>query len=568
MNMAAPLPAPGPHRLIAGDARLIDKISPEFVLKKGVLPVRRNGSVTLIATQSRKGFRDARAALEAALGPVAAVPAGRSDIRRVIAATHAPVLAKRAAERTAPEDSFRSTSGPRVAVWVAIIAGACAFLAAWAPGLFTGILVAWVSLTLIAIAGLRTAAALVQLRAARTLSRNWRSRRTLTVTPDTLPSVTLLVPLFREAAMLDTLVTRLERLDYPRGKLEALLVLEAGDTLTRQALSETALPDWIDLIEVPPGDVQTKPRALNYAFDFAQGEILGVYDAEDSPAPDQLLLVAEAFANAPANVACLQGILDFYNSRQSWLTRCFTIDYAAWFRLILPGLVRLGFAIPLGGTTVFFKRDVLDKIGRWDAHNVTEDADLGIRLARRGYRTAFIPSVTLEEATSDVGPWIRQRSRWIKGYAMTWGVHMRRPWRLYRDLGARRFWGFQVLFLGALSQFLLAPLLWSFWLLLFGLPHPITALAPLSVIYALAALFFISEVMTIAVLGFAVATPRHRSLIWWVPIMHLYFPLSAVASWKALTELVTRPFFWDKTAHGQSLAGQARVSRSRLRNPA
>jgi cellulose synthase/poly-beta-1,6-N-acetylglucosamine synthase-like glycosyltransferase len=181
---------------------------------------------------------------------------------------------------------------------------------------------------------------------------------------------------------------------------------------------------------------------------------------------------------------------------------------------------------------------------------VTEDADLGIRLARRGYRVAFVNTVTAEEATASVPAWIRQRSRWIKGYAATWAVHMRDPLRLLGELGPKRFLGLQILFLGTLSQFILAPFLWSFWLVLFGLPHPLMAIAPWPVIVALGGMFLLSEVATLGIAALSVATPKSRWLIKWVPVMHLYFPLAAVASWKGYAELITKPFFWDKTAHG------------------
>ena len=165
--------------------------------------------------------------------------------------------------------------------------------------------------------------------------------------------------------------------------------------------------------------------------------------------------------------------------------------------------------------------------------------------------TAFVSSVTEEEPTASVPAWIRQRSRWIKGYAITWAVHMRDPLRLWGQLGTKRFIGFQILFLGTLSQFVLAPLLWSFWLVLFGLPHPVTSIAPWSVVITLGALFLLSEVATLAIAALSVATPRHRWLIKWIPMMHFYFPLAAVASWKGYGELVWKPFFWDKTAHGK-----------------
>ena len=199
---------------------------------------------------------------------------------------------------------------------------------------------------------------------------------------------------------------------------------------------------------------------------------------------------------------------------------------------------------------MFFRRKVLEEIGRWDAHNVTEDADLGFRLARHGYRTEFVYSVTEEEATASVRAWIKQRSRWIKGYAITWAVHMRDPLALLGELGWRRFLGFQVLFLGSLSQFLLAPLLWSFWVVPFGLPHPVTDALPWNAVIAGASIFFFCELSTMALAAVGVATPKHSWLIKWVPVMHLYFPLAAIASWKGFAELIRQPFFWDKTAHG------------------
>ena len=173
---------------------------------------------------------------------------------------------------------------------------------------------------------------------------------------------------------------------------------------------------------MPADALKTKPRAMNYALPFCRGDIVGVYDAEDRPDPGQIRAVVQHLQAAPPEVACVQGYLDFYNSADNWLSRCFTLEYAIWFRVVLLGVQRLGLPIPLGGTSVFFRRGVLEQIGAWDAHNVTEDADLGMRLARFGYRCEMIASTTWEEANCRVGPWIRQRSRWLKGYALTWAT--------------------------------------------------------------------------------------------------------------------------------------------------
>ena len=547
-------PAPTPQAdpaLPPPDARALDLFGIEAALRLQVLPLGPAGAVTPIAAPDLATFRKAAPALKRALGPVAFCRTPAPRITAQIERLRAPCLAARASTRTRSSESCRSWSGPRVALVTLVGTLLLAVLALAQPALLIGALTFWATLTLVSVTGLRTLAALVEANSARKLGQTWTSRRPLMRPMDELPFVSLLVPLYDEKDIADRLVARLDRLTYPRDRLEVLLILEAGDHKTASALSKAALPSWMRLVHVPRGTIRTKPRAMNYALDFAKGDIVGIYDAEDAPARDQLLKVAETFRTSGPEVACVQGVLDFYNPGQSWLTRCFAIDYATWFRLVLPGLVKLGFVIPLGGTTLFFRRDVLESLGRWDAHNVTEDADLGIRLARHGYRTAFVSSVTEEEATASIPAWIRQRSRWIKGYAITWAVHMRDPLRLWGQLGTKRFIGFQILFLGTLSQFVLAPLLWSFWLVLFGLPHPVTSIAPWSVVITLGALFLLSEVATLAIAALSVATPRHRWLIKWIPMMHFYFPLAAVASWKGYGELVWKPFFWDKTAHGK-----------------
>jgi cellulose synthase/poly-beta-1,6-N-acetylglucosamine synthase-like glycosyltransferase len=206
--------------------------------------------------------------------------------------------------------------------------------------------------------------------------------------------------------------------------------------------------------------------------------------------------------------------------------------------------------VPLGGTTLFFRREALEALGGWDAHNVTEDADLGLRLARHGYRTELIETTTHEEANCHALPWIRQRSRWIKGYMMTWGVHMRQPRLTLRQLGWRGFLGFQVLFLGSLSQALLAPVLWAGWLLALGLPHPAAGMLPQGLILTMTALGLLCEAIGMAVVWLGLRRSGQRLSPLWIPTLSLYFPLAAFASWKAFWEMIARPFYWDKTRHG------------------
>lgn len=226
--------------------------------------------------------------------------------------------------------------------------------------------------------------------------------------------------------------------------------------------------------------------------------------------------------------------------------------------MVLPALHRLGWAVPLGGTTVFFRRTMLEEVGAWDAHNVTEDADLGMRLARNGYRTDLLQSTTMEEATCRPRPWIKQRSRWLKGYAITWAVHMRRPSDLWRELGPWRFIGFQVLFLGSLASTVLAPVLWSFWLLAFDLPHPLRGLIPDVMGFVVMMSLFCAAVLGGVANGLALKRLRIEYLRPWIPVVHLYFPMATVAMAKALAELLVCPFFWDNTDHGVSAPDEVR----------
>ncbi|MEC7257311.1 MAG: glycosyltransferase, partial [Pseudomonadota bacterium] len=234
--------------------------------------------------------------------------------------------------------------------------------------------------------------------------------------------------------------------------------------------------------------------------------------------------------------------------------RCFTIEYSTWFRVILPGIARLGLVVPLGGTTLFMQREMLESLGGWDAHNVTEDADLGVRLCRAGYRTEMLDSVTYEEANCRPWAWIKQRSRWLKGFLVTYIVHMRAPLRLWRDLGTLRFLGMQAFFLGTLSQFILAPVLWSFWLFLLGMNHPLQASASGQIILATSGAMLLAELCSMCIAMVAVIRARRGFLIPWVPSLLLYFPLGALAAIKAVAELILAPYFWDKTEHGVAQA--------------
>ena len=545
------------------DPRLIDAAGAEFCLTHGILPWRRVAGVTWIATPRPEQFTDLRDRLPASFGDTRMVLCTEAQAQRGVLATRQTALIRQAETCVPAAESCRSRNEGRtgqIALFLMAAVAAGLFLT---PVLVMCLLTGWATLTLVTSAGLKLIcfAAAARQRAedrltAEEIARGARPAPQMTAP---LPLISVMVPLFKESDVAGKLVQRLARLEYPRELTDVLLVVEETDHVTQAALRGAVLPRWIRVVQVPVGPVQTKPRALNYALHFCRGDIVGIWDAEDRPDPDQLHVVARRFHDAPADVACLQGALDFYNPRTNWLARCFTIEYAAWFRVLLPGVARLGLVVPLGGTTLFFRRKLLEQVGAWDAWNVTEDADLGVRLARRGFRTELIATTTDEEANCRALPWVKQRSRWLKGYAMTWGVHMRDPVRLWRDLGPWRFWAFQIQFFGSLSQYLLAPVLWSFWLLTFGIWHPMASVLDAGVggwaATFLFGLFILSEGITIAVGLYATRGAKHRHLMAWVPTLHIYFPLGCLAGWKAIYEVVVKPFYWDKTVHGLFDAG-------------
>ena len=383
--------------------------------------------------------------------------------------------------------------------------------------------------------------------------------------PGLMPCVTLLIALYKEPKAAPGLIAALRRLDYPAERLDVILALEGDDEETAAAIAAADPPPWLRVIPAPPGGPRTKPRALNHALDFARGTIVGVYDAEDRPDPAQLRKAVEVFARSPPRVACLQARLSISNGGEGWISRCFAMEYAAWFHLVLPALARMGAPIPLAGTSLFIRRRVLERLGGWDAWNVTEDADLGVRLARAGYLTRMFDSDTGEEAVTRAGAWLRQRSRWQKGYLQTWMAHMRDPWRLRRDLGWRGFLGMQVHFVGAGAAFLSQPLFWTAlaaWPLLAGgsswLAQPGWAvLALLGFMHAGQGILLASVVVGLRRAGWRIG-------LWKTLALPAYWPLATFAAFKALVEAVAAPSYWDKTGHGAGPAveGAAGIRRS------
>ncbi len=370
-----------------------------------------------------------------------------------------------------------------------------------------------------------------------------------------LPTVAVLVPLYREVEVLPDLVAALRRLDYPTDRLIVRLVVEADDEATRASAVRLVRDTPFDVVVVPPSLPRTKPKALDFALQTVAADFVTVYDAEDRPDPDQLRRVAAVFRAGPPELAVVQAALeiDHADGDRPWLVRQFEIEYAVLFHGLLPWLADRGLFLPLGGTSNHFRRATLDRVGAWDPANVTEDADIAVRLARGGFRFAMVASSTLEEAPKHWRAWSAQRTRWLKGWMQTWFTHVRTPLRLHRELGPADALAFHLVLGGQLvSAFAFAP---SFLLLTLQA----LGLVPLfgdrfldGDVVLLAGIFaYVTGIVGAWILALQVtARGRRRVAIADVLTMPLYWCAISFAAWRAVWELLAAPSQWNKTAHG------------------
>ncbi|MAK62889.1 MAG: family 2 glycosyl transferase [Ponticaulis sp.] len=370
------------------------------------------------------------------------------------------------------------------------------------------------------------------------------------------PVYTVLVPVYREPIAVSSLIAALKGLDYPKKRLDIQILIEEEDTETLEALLAEKLKPHFRIVPVPKGYLRTKPRALNYGLTLAEGQLVTIYDAEDQMHSGQLKAAAMALQRPGAErMACVQAPLVPHNGSESWIARQFELEYLTHFGLFLPGLSTLSLPIMLGGTSNHFRKEVLDEVGAWDPYNMTEDADLGLRIARYGYQIGMISNPTYEEAPVGLSQWLGQRSRWVKGFIQTLGVFTRHPAKAIQSMGVRN-WVAALLLLGGavLSAILHGPL--AIWLILCalwpGLSPPQEGLMLLATGFSL---HLVSSVLSWDRFSFvrlfaAVTAP-------------VYWPLQSLAAIRAIQELMRNPYFWNKTEHGLT---RQTLNRSRLRN--
>jgi cellulose synthase/poly-beta-1,6-N-acetylglucosamine synthase-like glycosyltransferase len=455
---------------------------------------------------------------------------------------------------TQPEFSAATVSASRVVILGAALSVAALF---FAPKAVSGTLEMLLALVFLGWIGLRLLGAL-------TTGLLWQ--RNVTLPEERLPVYSVIVALYRETATLQDLVTSLGALDYPPEKLEIKLVIEPDDWEMRAACARLSLDSRFEVIVAPAFGPRTKPKALNAALTSARGRFIAVYDAEDRPEPDQLRRALQAFLVSDERLACVQARLTIDNASDTTLTRLFTAEYAGLFDVFLPGLAAWQLPLPLGGSSNHFRAEALRHVGEWDPYNVTEDADLGMRLSRFGYRAAMIDSVTYEEAPRRFMPWLRQRTRWFKGWMQTWLVHMRHPLELMGDLGPAGFVVFQLVVGGTVLAALVhsvfvAALIWQLGIAGSFASADNFAETVIAGVHGttLASGYLISAVLCL--IGLARRNLLHCA--WSLLLTPIYWVMLSIAAWRALFQLAYAPYHWEKTEHG--LASTSRLALDRTR---
>lgn len=389
-----------------------------------------------------------------------------------------------------------------------------------------------------------------------------------------LPVYTLLVPLFHEQEMLPHILSNIARMDYPRDKLDVKILMEEEDEETLgkarklglfgnieeiiSPMTEEEYRKFISIfhpVVVPYAELKTKPRACNYGLKRARGEFVVVYDAEDLPDRDQLKKVFIAFGRLGPEYACVQCLLNFYNPRRNFLTRWFSIEYSYYYDYYIQGLDKIDAPIPLGGTSNHFRMRTLRELGAWDPFNVTEDADLGMRIARKKYKTGVLNSHTYEEAVTSIRSWIKQRSRWVKGFVITWFVTMRHPVRVFQDIGLKNFLIFQTGFGGNFYLPLMNLFLWLVFLAGFIIPTyfakwfdfwPFAAIAVFNLV--IGNLFFLVMMLL------ATWKEKQKDLLIYSLFSPIYWVFMSIGAWKGFLQLIGgKAYKWEKTAHGTSI---------------
>ncbi len=542
------------------DEELVRRFSGQKLLAESWMPVRRLPDGAVLVATSRVPDTERAADIAAQIGsPVKFAVASSWDLRNASLRIYQSEIADEAANELWKQNPtlsarivFSRSQAVGIIAFLVVLVGVGVF---FPIPVLIGIIAA---ISLIFLTGTVFKFAVAMIGAKYDVVERITQKEIDELTDDELPVYTVLVPVFREANIVGQLVKNLGGIDYPKHKLEILVLIEEEDSETLNAFNSADPPDYFHVVTIPKGHPQTKPRACNVGLFFATGEYLVIYDAEDTPDPDQLKKAVIAFRRGGDRTVCVQASLNYFNATENVLTRMFTLEYSYWFDYMLAGLDAADLPIPLGGTSNHFRTEALVGLGGWDPYNVTEDADLGIRASALGYRVGVINSTTMEEANTSVPNFIRQRSRWIKGYMQTSLVHARHPFKLLREIGLKRFASFVLLIAGTPATFLGVIPLYLLTLVIFFVPTAFfSALFPVWLLWICLGNFLIGNAVMVYL---SMMGPYKRgafNLTLWALVNPLYWLLHSIAAYKGLWQLITKPHYWEKTEHGLTTHEQA-----------
>ena len=544
-----PLDAENPHL----DEQLIRNWPGQLMLTEYWMPIRRAFDGQIVVATAVAPDIAHRARVEGIIGEAVHFEAATAaDIRRLLLHVFRNEIADDAANRLfrqTPDLSARTTFSRGQKIGLLVLISALVWTGAFFPvQVIIGVICV---ISIVFFAGTLFKFLVAMIGAKYDVVERVSAADVAALREEDLPRYTILVPVFREANIVAQLVENLGRIDYPVDRLEVLVLIEEEDHLTRDAFLASSPPAHFHMITIPEGFPQTKPRACNVGLFFATGDYLVIYDAEDEPDPDQLKKAVVMFRRGGRKMVCVQAALNYFNADENVLTRMFTLEYSYWFDYMLAGLDSSALPIPLGGTSNHFRTSALVELGGWDPYNVTEDADLGIRASALGYRVGVVDSTTMEEANTSIPNFIRQRSRWIKGYMQTSLVHARQPRKLIREIGWRRFLSFALLIGGTPATFLgVIPLYLATLFTIFIPAEVLEQFFPVWLLWICLVNFIVgnSVMVYLSMMG-----PYKRgtfNLILWALLNPAYWILHSIASYKGLWQLITKPHHWEKTLHG------------------
>ena len=366
---------------------------------------------------------------------------------------------------------------------------------------------------------------------------------------NTLPVYSILVPLYKEEKVIKYLLRALNKIDYPKANLEIFLLIEEDDHATFKAVLKQKLNEKFKIIIIPFSQPRTKPKACNYGLKYVTGKYVVIYDAEDVPEPTQLKKVVASFESLSDDFVCIQAKLNYFNREENAITKCFSVEYSNWFEFMLPALRRLNLIIPLGGTSNHFKTKKLKEIGAWDDYNVTEDAEIGIRLSLLGYKVALLNSTTYEESPMTFKNWIKQRTRWIKGYLQTYIIFLVNKKKYFKNLSFFQILGFHM-FIGLPAfTYFFTPFLGAIFVLSYF--EIIKILGSIKYILLFSQIVFVIGIFcSVFITINSVIYHKWYNIIEVIFLFFFYHILHSLASYRAIYQLFSKTYYWEKTEHG------------------